>query len=48
LEIKKVLERGDGVKMIIVPKGSDIIKGDYVGIIKLNEKEVKKYGREKN
>jgi len=40
MEIRKVLERKDGVKMVIIPKKSDILKDDYVRIIKL-EKEVK-------
>jgi len=39
MEIRKVLERKDGVKMAIVPKNSDIKKGDYVKIIKMEEKE---------
>lgn len=46
IEIRKVLERKDGVKMVIVPKNSNIKKDDYVRIIKL-EKEVK-YGRGKS
>lgn len=46
MEVRKVLERKDGVKMVIVPKNSDIKKGDYVMINKLdnkkpNQKEVK-------
>jgi len=45
-EIRKVLERKDGVKMCIIPKQSKIAKGDYVRITKL-EKEVK-YGRGKS
>ena len=43
--IKKVLQRKDGIKMVIVPKNSDIQKDDYVMINKVNEtknqKEVK-------
>lgn len=35
IEIKKVLERKDGIKMVIIPKNSKIKKGDYVKIIKL-------------
>jgi len=38
--IKKVLERKDGIKMVIVPKNSDINKDDYVMINKIDEKEV--------
>jgi hypothetical protein len=46
LDIRKVLQRKDGVKMVIVPKESEISKGDYVRIIKLKE-EVNKNGRGK-
>ena len=42
MEIRKCLERKDGVKMVIVPKKSDIKKGDYVRIEKIMKKEVKK------
>jgi hypothetical protein len=38
MEIKKVLIRKDGVKMIIVPKHSDIKSGDYVTIKKTEVK----------
>ena len=41
VEIRKCLQRKDGVKMVIVPKKSKIKKGDYVRIEKLNKKEVK-------
>ena len=41
MEIRKVLERKDGIKMVIVPKNSDIKKDDYVMINKINEKEIK-------
>ncbi len=41
IEIRKCLQRKDGVKMVIVPKKSKIKKGDYVRIEKLNKKEVK-------
>lgn len=37
IEIRKVLERKDGIKMVIIPKKSKIKKGDYVRIIKLEE-----------
>jgi len=37
LEIRKCLERKDGVKMVIVPKNSKIKKGDYVGIYKIKK-----------
>ena len=39
LEIRKVLERKDGIKMVIIPKNSEIRKGDYVGVFKINIKE---------
>lgn len=39
IEIRKVLERKDGIKMVIIPKKSNINKDDYVKIIKM---EVKK------
>ena len=42
LEIRKCLERKDGVKMVIVPKDSKIKKDDYVGIFKINKKKIKK------
>ncbi len=38
MEIRKCLERKDGVKMVIVPKKSDIKKGDYVKIEKIKKK----------
>lgn len=46
MEVKKVLVRRDGVKMVFIPKKSDIDEGDYVKIVKINEQEVKD-GREK-
>ena len=39
--IKKVLQRKDGIKMVIVPKNSDIQKDDYVMINKIDEKNQK-------
>jgi len=30
IEIRKVLERKDGIKMVIIPKKSNINKDDYV------------------
>jgi hypothetical protein len=48
MEVTKCLERGDGIKMVIVPKKSEIKKGDCVAIIKLNEKEVLENDRRKN
>lgn len=47
MEIRKCLQRKDGVKMIIIPKPSKIVKDDLVGVIKLNEKEVEEYVRSK-
>ena len=38
-EIKRVLERKDGIKMVIIPKHSQLKKGDWVKIIKLEEEE---------
>jgi len=40
MEIRKVLERKDGVKLCIIPKKCNIKRGDYVKIIKM-EGEVK-------
>lgn len=47
MEIRKVLQRTDEVKMVIIPKKSDIVKDDLVGVIKLNKKEVEEYVRGK-
>ena len=41
MEIRKVLERKDGIKMVIVPKNTEIKKDDYEMINKINEKEIK-------
>lgn len=35
MEIKKVWERKDGVKFVIIPKNSEIQGGDYVSIDKI-------------
>lgn len=43
MEIKKVLLRVDGVKYIIIPRNSDLKKGDCVKIIKMEEED----GRER-
>jgi len=40
MEIRKILQRTDGIKYLIIPKKSDLKKGDYVMIIKINQKEV--------
>jgi hypothetical protein len=44
-EIRKVLGRKDGIKMVIIPKHSEINKDDYVKIIKIEEV---KDGRERS
>jgi len=41
MEIRKILLRTDGIKYLIIPKASDLEKGDFVMITKLNEKEIK-------
>ena len=38
MEIKKILIRKDGVKMVIIPKHSDLNAGDYVTIKKTEVK----------
>lgn len=38
MEIRRVLERSDGIKMVIIPKSSNIKKGDMVIVNKLEEK----------
>jgi hypothetical protein len=38
MEIRKVLERKDGIKMVIIPKKSEIKKDDYVKINKMEDK----------
>ena len=42
MEVTKCLERTDGIKYAIIRKKSDIKKGDNIGIVKINEEEVKK------
>jgi len=40
MEIRKVWERkGDGVKFVVIPKNSEIKKGDYVKINKMEDKK---------
>ena len=39
MEVKKVLQRTDGIKYIIIPKNSDLNKGDLVLITKMEEKD---------
>lgn len=46
MEIKRCLKRKDGIKMVIIPKSMAVEKGDLIGLIKIDEKEVEeKYGR---
>ena len=46
MEIRKVLQRKDGIKMVIVPKNSDMNKDDYVMISKVNQKDIKEIEKE--
>jgi len=47
MEIKKVQQRKDGTKFLVIPRNSEIYTGDYVAIMKVAnvdfklEKEVK-------
>lgn len=45
MEVTKCLERKDKIKYCVIPKNSDILKGDAIAIIKLNEEEIKIYGK---
>lgn len=47
MEIRKVLQRKDGVKMVIIPKNSDILKGDLV-LVTNNLKLINKFMEEEN
>jgi hypothetical protein len=47
VEIKKVLIRKDGIKIVIIPKNSGIEAGDYVKIIKLEEENGSRKGEER-
>jgi hypothetical protein len=42
MEIRKVLLRTDGIKYVIIPKHSELKKGDYVKIIKMEEENGRK------
>ncbi len=42
MEIKQVKMRKDGIKMVFIPKNSDLIEGDYVMITKVNEPKKQK------
>lgn len=39
MEIKRLKQRKDGTKYIIVPKSAKMEAGDYVKIIKIKEEE---------
>lgn len=47
MEVTKCLQRTDGIKYAIIPKKSDINKGDAIAISKLDEKEVKEWQKTK-
>ena len=39
MDIVKVWMRKDGVKMIVIPKKSEIVEGDYVKLIKMEDND---------
>jgi len=45
MEVKKVLERKDGIKMVIIPKDSSIKKGELV-LITNNLSMINKFQKE--
>ena len=45
MEVRKVLQRKDGVKMVIIPKGSKIKKGELV-LVTNNLKLISKFQME--
>ena len=47
MEVRKVLQRKDGVKMVIIPKASNIIKGELV-LVTNNLKLISKFQEEDN
>jgi hypothetical protein len=47
MEVRRVLQRKDGVKMVIVPKNSSIKKGELVLITK-NLNLINKFQKEEN
>lgn len=47
MEIRKILLRTDGIKYLVIPKRSELNAGDFVMLIKINEKEVIKNARER-
>jgi hypothetical protein len=42
MEIRKVLLRTDGIKYLIIPKNSELKKGDYVKITKMEDSDGKR------
>ena len=46
MEIRKILLRTDGIKYLIIPKASDLEKGDFVMITKINQKDIEKKEKE--
>ena len=48
MEVTKCLLRTDGIKYCIIPKKSNIEKGDSIAIIKLNEEDIKNAKRRKD
>ena len=48
MEVTKCLERKDKIKYAIIPRKSDIAKGDAIAIIKLDEEEIKHGNRRDN
>ena len=47
MEVTKCLQRTDGIKYAIIPKKSDINKGDAIAITKINPEEVKEWQKTK-
>jgi hypothetical protein len=41
VEVRRVLERSDGIKYLIIPKKSTLVKDDLVIVRKLNTTETK-------
>jgi hypothetical protein len=47
MEVRKVLERKDGIKMVIIPKKSEIKKGELV-LVTNNLSLITKFTEEEN
>ena len=47
MEVRRVLQRKDGIKMVIIPKGSNIKKGELV-LVTNNLKLISKFEEEDN